>query len=141
MPANTTPIHPVGGALGFGKLTSANNVYDGTGALGTAIINVFTSDATNGGRLDFIRARALGNNVQTVARIFLNNGVDNTVATNNTLFDEWTLPASSTSANAQTGAPNDIPMDIVLPAGWRVLVCLGTTVSAGWQFTGVGGKY
>jgi hypothetical protein len=34
-----------------------------------------------------------------------------------------------------------LPLGIVLPPGYRIMVALRTAVAAGWKFTGVGGKF
>jgi hypothetical protein len=32
-------------------------------------------------------------------------------------------------------------LNISIPNGFKINVCIGTAVSAGWQFTAVGGNY
>lgn len=136
MAANTSPIFPVAGVVAWGKLTTANTAKDGTGTVAT----IFTADATNGGRVDTVKCRALGTNVATVLRIFINNGSTNGTDTNNALYMERTLAATTLSEVAEL-ADYEIPLNLVLPAGYKINVTLGTTVAAGWQITGVGGKY
>jgi hypothetical protein len=59
---------------------------------------------------------------------------------NQAFIGEISLPATTASASAAT--PDiDYPMNMVIPAGHRVLVGLGTTVAAGWVVTGIGGNY
>lgn len=135
MAANTTPIFPLTPKIEFGTLTTANNVYDGTGT----VVTLFTA-GLNGAKVDYIKARAKGTNVATVVRFFINNGGDTTVASNNSLFMERALSATTTSATAET-ADWVIPMNVTLPAGYKITAVLGTTVAAGWQFTSVGGDY
>lgn len=135
MAANTTPIFPITPKVEWGTLTTANNVYDGTGAVAT----LFTA-GTNGGKVDYIKARAKGTNVATVVRLFINNGSDTTVASNNSLFMERALSATSASPTAET-ADWVIPCNVTLPAGYKITAVLGTTVASGWQFTSVGGDY
>lgn len=135
MAANTTPIFPITPKVSWGTLTTANNVYDGTGTVAT----LFTA-GTNGGKVDYIKARAKGTNVATVVRFFINNGSDQTVATNNSLFMERALAATSASATTET-ADWVIPCNVTLPAGYKITAVLGTTVASGWQFTSVGGDY
>lgn len=135
MAANTTPIFPLTPVLSWGTLTTANNVYDGTGTVAT----LYTA-GVNGAKVDYIKARALGSNVATVLRLFINNGGVNSTATNNSLFMERSLAATTASANAET-ADWVIPCNVTLPAGYKIIAVLGTTVVAGWQFTSVGGDY
>lgn len=139
MAANTAPIYSKVGDIQWCSLTAANTAYDGTGTVGT----VWVSDATNGGRLEYIKARAAGTNTGTVARFFINNGSTNATPANNTLFLEFALGGTTASIIAATpdyliGAPT---FPIVLPPGYKIIVVIATAVAAGWVFTGVGGKY
>lgn len=136
MPANTAPIFPLTPNIAFAKLTAANTATDGTGTVAT----IFTAGAS-GARLDKVIARPLGTNVATVARFFLNNGSATSTPTNNSIVLEVDLPPSTSGSAASIGAQLEIPFDIALPAGWKLLVVISTAVSAGWQFTSVGGDY
>ena len=73
--ANTQPIFSSLGDIQWGptSATTANTAKDGTGT----VLNVFTSDATNGGFVQRIRFRSAGTNIATVARVFINNGSAN----------------------------------------------------------------
>lgn len=136
MPANTTPVFAKVGETKWGKLLAANTAMDGTGT----VVTVFTADPTNGSYLKKVTVRAKGTNVQTVLRLFLNNGSDNNTAANNTLIGDFTLPA--TAASNTTSLPGfEIPFNEVLPPGYRILATLGTTVAAGYDITGWGGSY
>lgn len=135
MPANTTPIFPKTPKLSWGNILTANTAVDGTGT----VVAVFTAGA-NGSRLDTIKCRSLGTNVATVIRVFLNNGLTNATAANNTLYMETTLPATTLSQVAAL-ADIEIVMDLVLPAGYVVNITIGTTVAAGYQVAAVGGDY
>lgn len=136
MPANTQPVFPLTPLVGFTSLSTANNVYNGTGTVGT----VFTA-GSNGGRADFVRCRPLGTNVASVLRVFVNNGSTNATATNNSLVAEVALPATTASAAAETGTEITLPLGMTLPAGYKLNVVIGTAVSAGWQVTCFGGDY
>lgn len=146
MAQNIAPIFPlvpvttiVGGAAANAATpgVTANNTYDLT--TGTSFL-VFTSNATNGSRLDFIKVRPLGTNVQTVMRVFINNGSTTATAANNALFLERTMFASTASASAET-QDNAISMNISLTPGYKVYVTFGTAVAAGFHLTAVGGDY
>lgn len=146
MASNTSPIFPKSGKIAWSTLTTANTATDGTGTVGT----IFTADATNGSRLDTIKCRPLGTNVASVLRIFINNGSANSTASNNALYREYTLPATTASSSTNildgvsyttSSGEIELTMGLVLPAGYKVNVALGTTVSGGWTITGVGGDY
>ena len=136
MPANTSPIFPLTPQIAFTTITAANTATDGTGTVAT----IFTA-GTNGGRVDYIRCRALGTNVATVLRVFINNGSTNATATNNALFDELTLPVTTASNTSDTGGDSDVALNLSLPTGYKINVVLATAVAAGWKVTAVGGDY
>jgi hypothetical protein len=137
MPANTAPIFTKIADVQWITGTTLNNTYD----LTSGTINLlFTSDATNGGYIQRIRFKALGTTVATVARVFINNGSTTNTGTNNILWDEISLPLVSASATAAS-ATYELPMNIPLPAGYRIYVAFGTAASAGWAMTVIGGKY
>jgi hypothetical protein len=147
MAQNTNPIFPLtpvntwvsgtGATAGTPGLT-ANTTTDLTS--GTNYGPIFTGKAVDGSRLDFIKVRALGTNVATVIRIWINNGSATGTAANNTLYLERTLSATSVS---QTAEQPDIilPLNISVPAGYRIYATFGTAVAAGFHLTAVGGDY
>ncbi len=147
MAQNTNPIFPLipvnswvsGTAATAGTPgLSANTTTDLTS--GTIYGPIETAGAVEGSRLDFIKVRALGTNVATVIRIWLNNGSATGTAANNTLYLERTLSATTVS---QTAEQPDIilPMNISLAAGYRVYATFGTAVAAGFHLTAIGGDY
>lgn len=141
MAANLQPIFPLTPVIKFGTVSLANTAKDGTGT----VVTVFTAGA-NGSRLDTIKVRSLGTNVATVIRFFLNNGLANSTPTNNTLFYEATVAAttlSETSALADNAYQFDglnLPQ-VVLPPGYNVNVTIGTALAAGLAVTAFGGAY
>ena len=140
MPANNQPIFTrIGDVQWADAMTVANTTTDLTSG---TIYLAFTADVTNGGYIQRIRFRTLGTNSNaTVARIWVNNGATTTTGTNNTLFDEITLPTTTVSQVA--GQANyELPLNFALPAGYRIYVTLGTApTSAGWDAIVIGGKY
>jgi hypothetical protein len=137
MAINTTPIFSKKGDIQWAPaaLLAANTAKDGTGTVATA----FTAGA-DGNFVQKIVARSLGTNVATVLRIFTNNGGVNSVAANNSLVAEMTLPATTlTEIAAQP--PYELALNFALPAGYRVLCTLGTAVAAGHDVTVFGGSY
>ena len=138
MAANNNPIFTAAPDVQWATaaLTTANTAKDGTGTVST----VFTADAANGGYVHKLVARAIGTNVATVLRIFINNGSTNGTAANNILFAEMTLPATTLSEVAAL-APYEMPLNLALPAGYKINCTIGTTVAAGYMLSVVGGKY
>ena len=141
--ANTSPIFPQTPKTSWVTLTTAGAATDGT----TAVIG-YTAGA-NGSRIDQIKVRALGTNVQTVLRLFVNNGNSSTSAANNSLVHEVTINATTASSTTSL-ADNDITItkgtDIAvpipyLPANYRIYAAIGTAVSAGLQVTIHGADY
>jgi len=147
MAQNTNPIFPLVPEVLWVSGTAATAGTPGRDAntttdltTGTNYGPIFTADATDGSRLDFIKVRALGTNVATVIRIWINNGAATTTAANNTLYLERTLSATTVS---QTAEQPDIilPLNISLAAGYRVYATFGTAVAAGFHLTAIGGDY
>ena len=94
----------------------------------------------DGSYLKRIRFVATGTCTGTVARIYLNNGSTNTSAANNQLIGQCTLPAT-TATNTATTPELDYPLDLMIPATFRIYIGLGTTVAASWIPTIVAGDY
>ena len=142
MPANTSPIFTrIGDVQWISGIATSNTTTDLTS--GTSYL-AFTADATNGGYVQKIRFRAVtgtgNNNIATVARVWINNGSVTTTAANNILYDEISLAATTGSPTAALSI-YELPLNIALPAGYKIYITLGTTVSAGYYATVVGGKY
>jgi hypothetical protein len=142
MAANTNPIFvSIPRIFHSNNLTTQNQTKDLMS--GTIPPPVFRA-GTEGGYLDHIRAKPLGTNIASAARVFLNNGGTTTGVldgrANNVMITEVSLPAITIS---EVAAQIDIaiPIKMALPPSWNVYVVLATTVAAGWVFTGVGGDY
>lgn len=145
MAGSVQPIFPSVQNVSWGNVATANTAKDGTGT----VVTIFTAGA-NGSRIDQIKVRALGTNVATALRFFVNNGSTNVTATNNSLAHETTIAATTLS---ETAALVDNDITIVknttetavpvpyLPAGYKLNVAIGTTVAAGLQITVWGGNY
>lgn len=138
MTMNTQPVFPLTPSIQWptAALLTANTAKDGTGVVSI----IFTSDAVNGSRLDFVKLRPLGTNVVTVVRFFINNGLDPTVATNNSLYMERTMLATTISETSEQ-VDNVVPFGLSLPPGYRVTATVSVTIAAGIRPTGVGGHY
>jgi hypothetical protein len=137
MAANTSPIFTLIPETQWGTtaITTANTAKDGTGT----VLTVFTAGA-DGSYVQRVRFRPSGTCVQTVARLFINNGSTNATAANNILFDEITLSAITASETA--AQPSfEIPLNFAIPAGYKLNITIGTTVAAGWYVSAIGGDY
>ena len=144
MAANTIPIYTKTGQINWDStvLKTANTAKDGTGTVAT----LFTAGA-DGARVERIRARPIGTNVATVLRIFINNGSTNATPANNVLYAELTL-AATTGSEVAALALSELPVaadptafPIVLPAGYKILATVGTTVASGYMMSAIGGTY
>ena len=141
MPANTQPIFSALGSIQWSAaaITAANTAKDGTGVV-TTIATGNNAGNNAGNFVQRLVARALGTNAATVLRVFINNGGVNTTAANNSLIGEMTLPGTTLS---EIAAQSDyvLPLNFVLPAGYKINVTLGTAVAAGYQVSVIGGQY
>lgn len=115
-------------------ITAANTAKDGTGT-----VSVILTNTRKDLYLEKLIFRAAGTNVASVGRVFINNGSTNATAANNSLFAEKTLPATTLSEVAAL-ADVEVYLGIWLPQYYRILVTLGTAVSAGYYVSAVGGK-
>lgn len=133
--------------VGFKTLTTADTSLTAPTTAGVVLLTA----GAEGMKLDAIEARALGGNVASLLRIFLNDGAG-TAATNFHLIHEEVLPASTLSQiAAQAAAVKLLPINYdgagggVLPPylkpGQKIYVSLGTAVAAGWSVAGYGGDY
>lgn len=123
-----------------GALTAANTATDGTG---TSLLLVTAPAVAGGGAyVESVRVMHKGTNVQTVVRIFLNNGSTPTVAGNNSLVAERQMNANTLSQTTEQSAGQftiNQPLKGHPTTPERIYVTIGTAVSAGLQFTPAGG--
>jgi len=144
MPANTSPIYSGVGQIestatyGTNFMNAANTALDAN----AANAYIIASASISGSFIQRVRLKASGSTSLTVARIFINNGGVTGSATNNFLFDEITLPATTTSNTAAT-AVYEVPLNVALPPGYRILATLAVAQSTtgGWTATAIGGSY
>lgn len=142
MAANTNPIYSRTADIQWiGDITAANTNQDLTA--GTSYL-VFTADATEGGFVREVRIKAnpANNTAATVARIWVNNGSTTGTAANSALIAEIGIPAT-TASNSLANVDFSIPLNIALPAGYRLYLTLGTAPGGSGEFTATafGGKY
>lgn len=136
MAQNTTPIfgltpHTSGITTGV----NANTAFDGTGTVAT----VFTA-GSNGSKIERVFMQHMGTNVATVVRLFVNNGSTNTTAANNYLVHEETMAANTASQTAAS-VPVVWYANLILPAGYKLNVTIGTAIASGIMVTAEGSDY
>lgn len=113
-----------GGSVG--PIKTANTAKDGTGT-----VNTLLTAGAGGSRVNRLRFMAAGSNVRSLARIFINNGSTPATASNNVLYKEIALPA--TVINELEPQPEVVVApNLMLAAGYKLLVVIATAVAAGW---------
>ena len=153
MAANTDPIYSKVGDVqslnGAVAGPTANTAQDGTSSA-TSMYSVYQADATNGGWLYGINFASVGSPAATVARIYISSitgaltmGTTNTAA-NTFLIKEVTLAAVTLSQTAASAMTQFVPINQMIPPGYRILVSFGTSTGAsgtGYVVTAFAGKY
>lgn len=143
MAVNTqAPFTKKGNLTANGGTTMSAGVVTATGDYTGVSANhqlIHTAGA-DGSYVKRIRCVATGTCTASVLRIYLNNGSTNTTATNNQFIGQMSLPAT-TAINTAMTAEVDVPIDMMIPATFRLYVGLGTTVASSWVCTAVGGDY
>ena len=145
MPANTSPIYSIVGAVdsvatnnsGLIVGPTANTAQDGTGTLYKA----FTAGA-NGSYIQKIRFRPVGSPAATVCRVFISSSTT-TNATNTWLYDEITLPATTLSQTAATSV-FELPINVALDPNYLLYVTFGTSTGSagtGYSVVTIAGDY
>lgn len=137
MAQNTSPIFTQTPRLGFAVVTStANTSFDMTTGESASL---FTA-GPSGSYVTKMRLKPSGSTAASVFRVFLNNGGDTTVAANNTLYAELSVPAITAN---QTLAQNDfeIPINIAIPANYVLYGTNGTALGGGYDIVTVAGDY
>jgi hypothetical protein len=137
MAQNTSPIFTQTPRLGFGFITStANPSFDMTSGESASL---FTA-GPSGSYVTKMRLKPSGSTAASVFRVFLNNGGSTTVAANNILFAELSVPAITA---IQTLAQNDfeIPINIAIPVNYALYGTTGTALGGGYDIVTVAGDY
>jgi hypothetical protein len=134
MAANTQPVFPLTPVIPVGNtLLTANTAKDGTGTVAT----LYTA-GVNGSKVSSIQIAYTGTSVATVLRLFINNGGANNTPANNSLYMSISVPANTLSETA-AAADINVPLSLTLPAGYKLLATIGTTVAAALAVTVNGG--
>lgn len=149
MAANTAPIYSrisdlqmAGAVIG----TTANTATDGTGA---GITSIFQADATEGSYVQKVIFKSISSTAATVIRVWYHSttgaftpGTTNTAA-NTTMIAELAV-AAWTASNTLASPQYEIPLNLPMPAGTRLLASFGTTTGAattGFNPLVIAGKY
>jgi hypothetical protein len=138
MSQNTAPIFTQTPNIGIGSIAVSNSVspFDMTSGASSSL---FTAGAS-GSYVSKIRIKPSGSTVATVLRFFINNGGSTTVATNNTLYAEISIPAITVST---TLAQNDfeVPLNIAIPGSYSIYGIASAFTTGGFEITTIGGNY
>lgn len=116
-------------------LTTANTAQDGTGS----VVTLFTAGA-DGGKVDAVRVAYTGSTVQTVLKLFINNGSTNTTAANNALLTSIIIPANTMTSQISSAADIYTPIGITLPGNWKLMACIGVTIANPISVIATGGN-
>ena len=137
MSQNTAPIFTQTPDIGFGHISSGANT-DMTMTTGLSS-SLFTAGAS-GSYISKIRFKPSGSTAASVIRVYINNGSETTTHDNNILYGEISLPAITVS---NTLAQNDfeMPMNIALPANYRLFSTQATALGGGLDATTIAGDY
>jgi len=145
MPANTSPIYSIVGAVdsvasnnsGLVVGPTANTALDGSGTL----VKAFTAGA-NGSYVQKMRFRPVGSPAATVCRVFISSSTS-TSATNSWLYDEITLPAVTLSQTAASSV-FELPINVALDPNYLLYVTFGTSTGSagtGYSIVTIAGDY
>jgi len=145
MPANTSPIYSIVGAVdsvasnntGLVVGPTANTALDGSGTLYKA----FTAGA-NGSYVQKMRFRPVGSPAATVCRVFISDSTT-TGTTDTWLYDEITLPATTLSQTAATSV-FELPLNFALDPNYLLYVTFGTSTGSagtGYSIVTIAGDY
>jgi hypothetical protein len=136
MAQNTSPIFTQTPRLGFATVATANTSFD---MITGESASLFVA-GPSGSYVSKIRLKPSGSTVASVFRVFLNNGGSTTVAANNMLYAELSVPAITA---IQTLAQNDfeLPLNIAIPASYILYGTTGTSLGGGYDVVTVGGDY
>lgn len=145
MPANTSPIYSIVGAVdsvasnetGLVVGPTANTSQTGSGTLYKA----FTAGA-NGSYVQKMRFRPVGSPAATVCRVFISSS-STTSTTATWLYDEITLPAVTVSQTAASSV-FELPLNFALDPNYLLYVTFGTStgaVNVGYSVVTIAGDY
>lgn len=111
---------------------NANTALDGSGS-----VALLLTAGANGSKVETVTINPLGTNIATVMRFF----VDITGAgTSYKLVHEETM-AANTLSQVAASVPNIWRANLILPAGAKMAVTIGTAVASGFLISAQGGDW
>jgi len=140
-------VDPYGGRTAPGTESAAVAATGSTGQITwnwTAVTNavsyrIYVGYGAVNSQLSYFTANT--NSYVQTALLGTKDNFSSVITANNNLFiGEISLPSITASATAAT-VDIDYPLNFALPPGYRIIVGLATTVTAGWLVTAVGGDY
>jgi len=144
MAANTSPIFILSPNMQWAKLFASSlptGSHNACGTLGADVMVAYSASA-NGSRIDEVRIISLGTNDPTVVRLFVNNGQDNTIPTNNSLIEETLMAGTTISENTEKPLEQIVFTNgLNLAPSHRLLAVTSVSQSAGLHITAMGGDY
>lgn len=146
---NTSPLFVSGPEINFvsgasnrvlSGVTTTTTITDYNGTHANCVL--VYDESTTGGFIQKLVLEAAGTNNASVLRLFINNGTANTNASANSLYMQYSLPATTASSSTAT-AHIEIPLMLQMPPGYKLYGLLGVAASigVGWFVNTVGGDY
>lgn len=125
---------------------TGNVRWSWTGVAGAQFYRLFVGPATGSQVIYFNTTGNVTTYVQNTATINLatntpSQGNPEDFLSQNFLYGEVSLPATTFSATAATSSDIDYPLNLAVPPAYHIVVGLGTSVANGWQVTAIGGQY
>jgi hypothetical protein len=125
---------------------TGNVTWSWAGVAGAQYYRLFVGGATNAQVIYFNTTGNVVTYIQNTATVNLATNIPargnpEDFISQNFLYGELSLPATTFSATAATSFDIDYPINIAMPPSYHIVVGLGTSVANGWQVTAVGGQY
>lgn len=145
MAANTQPIFTRKPSIQWANnIVTANTGLDITSGTSYLVFDSAEGGNANGSFVKEIRIKPGPGQAgaATAVRVWLNNGASLGTETNTVLIAEYGMSASL-SSQVNANPDHVIPLNLPIPAGYRLYVTIGTAPggSAEWAAAGIGGHY
>ena len=88
----------------------------------------------NGARVNRVRVCHKGSNSATVMRFFINNGLTNGTAANNSILTELSI-ATNILSQTLASIAYDVALNAVLAPGYKLYYTIGSGVASGFAVT------
>lgn len=148
MAANSDPIYSRRGDIQGIAITAANTSSQGGGTVGTDIFLAFVADATNGSFVREVRFCLAESSIGTpstaaVLRVFISSVSTGSTTSSNTHLWQEAAATAQTPTSTAAAAPICIPLNVMLPAGYAILLTSSVAPAANthWKATVIGGDY